>query len=609
MGEIHERERTPNLLLRRHRELRGWSQGHVAKELQALFPGIAVTARHVARWESGKRRPGPYYREKLCALFQTTADKLGFIPQHGPFEQNSEDGELSPKEEKQNSSLEDPINKDMICHVTEVVHQQQEITDQALRLLGQICEMFACEGIERAKTTESLASHLEKEDQYSSQEVTDSEQIMPHSGSSPSQAQILPSITVATLQYNMLVVPTTILSPSNPAGITHVDCATFFGVQLAEMTTLIRQWYGMATFCNELQDQLDRTIKNCDQIKMQYPLEEYTLSRRSLLMTLALLPTSLLASRCQGWQATLVLEELLPTCAASITACWYLSGGTHLNAILPIVDSYLPTLITTCKYAPAYREVAADLVAQVYFLKAILAWHLEGLEIAERYCIEGRKYGDLTKNVNLRLTSLNQHALISYYRRDFPKALAKSEEADAVLHERSHEHIFPIVEGRVCMYLAAIRAQQRVKDAEFTLDRAHMAFTRQANVVESIPVYADCGNASLLLWDGLTYYYLGPRSTGHAERAFTSLSTFGQKEPDTEIPERFRLECLNSRLLAAIQLDNLEEAIACYKAGQQGAKVLGSKQRSAELDYAHLLMCEQWPTEERVKKLRGPTPS
>jgi tetratricopeptide (TPR) repeat protein/transcriptional regulator with XRE-family HTH domain len=93
MEEIHERERTPNPLLTRQRQLRGWSQGQVAKELQALFPGIAVTARHVARWESGKRRPGPYYREKLCVLFQTTADKLGFIPQDGSFEHNGEEGE------------------------------------------------------------------------------------------------------------------------------------------------------------------------------------------------------------------------------------------------------------------------------------------------------------------------------------------------------------------------------------------------------------------------------------------------------------------------------------------------------------------------------------
>ena len=99
MIEVQERERTPNPLLRRQRELRGWSQGQVALELQALFPGIAVTARHVTRWESGKRKPGPYYREKLCVLFQTTADKLGFIPQDVSFEHNGEESGTAQKGE------------------------------------------------------------------------------------------------------------------------------------------------------------------------------------------------------------------------------------------------------------------------------------------------------------------------------------------------------------------------------------------------------------------------------------------------------------------------------------------------------------------------------
>src|SRR5579859_2542563 len=93
--EIQEQERTPNPLLRRQRELRRWSQGQVTKELQALFPGITVTAKDVGRWESGERWPSPYYREKLCVLFQTTADKLGFVPQDVSFEQNGEEDETA----------------------------------------------------------------------------------------------------------------------------------------------------------------------------------------------------------------------------------------------------------------------------------------------------------------------------------------------------------------------------------------------------------------------------------------------------------------------------------------------------------------------------------
>jgi len=99
MREV-ERERTSNPLLKRQRELRGWSQARVAEELQALYPGIAVTGKMVGRWESGKRRTSSYYQEKLCVLFQTSADKLGFIPLDDSFEQNGEEGETVQKEKR-----------------------------------------------------------------------------------------------------------------------------------------------------------------------------------------------------------------------------------------------------------------------------------------------------------------------------------------------------------------------------------------------------------------------------------------------------------------------------------------------------------------------------
>ncbi len=81
MEAIPEQKRKPNPQLRKHRELRGWSRGQMAKELQTRFPEAAVTDRDIARWETGKRRPGPYYQEKLCILFGATAEQLGFLSQ------------------------------------------------------------------------------------------------------------------------------------------------------------------------------------------------------------------------------------------------------------------------------------------------------------------------------------------------------------------------------------------------------------------------------------------------------------------------------------------------------------------------------------------------
>ncbi len=403
---------------------------------------------------------------------------------------------------------------------------------------------------------------------------------------------------------SILILPVPI-APSKPSlePIILPDCATWFSLKIAESVTLIQQWYGMATFCHELQYRVDQEIKTLDMLKLHYPSSEYTLSRRTFLVALATLPTTLLSSLKQGSKLTLILEELLPQCAASLTACWHLSGGSHLEVIGPILDSYLPVLISVVKQTTAYREITASLIAQIYSLKAILAWHLTDLDDAEAFCIQALHYSDHAKNSNLRLTALNQHALISYYGQHFEQALTKSREAAATLRLTSDKHIFPIVQGRVFMYLAAIQAQQNEKGAEQTLEKAHNAFALQAASTDPVPLYADCGNAPLMLWDGLTHYYLGRHSRTHSQQALTSLQTFGQLQSDAALPERFRLECLNSRTLAAIQLTEMEEAIACMNAGKQGALALESKQRRREVITAYTEMSRQWPGELRIQTL------
>lgn len=62
----------PNVRLKRERERRGWSQARVAEQL-GVFPQC------ISRWERGAAKPYPYFREKLCALFEEDAETLGFI--------------------------------------------------------------------------------------------------------------------------------------------------------------------------------------------------------------------------------------------------------------------------------------------------------------------------------------------------------------------------------------------------------------------------------------------------------------------------------------------------------------------------------------------------
>src|SRR6266566_5817508 len=64
--------RTPNKKLQHQRELNGWSQAYVAKQ-------VGTTVKIVSRWECGDCKPLPYYRAKLCKLYGTNAQDLGFV--------------------------------------------------------------------------------------------------------------------------------------------------------------------------------------------------------------------------------------------------------------------------------------------------------------------------------------------------------------------------------------------------------------------------------------------------------------------------------------------------------------------------------------------------
>lgn len=63
---------TPNVLLRHERQLRGWSQVHLAEQ-------IDVPDYYISRWERGEVLPSPYYQQKLCEVFGKTAEELGML--------------------------------------------------------------------------------------------------------------------------------------------------------------------------------------------------------------------------------------------------------------------------------------------------------------------------------------------------------------------------------------------------------------------------------------------------------------------------------------------------------------------------------------------------
>jgi tetratricopeptide (TPR) repeat protein/transcriptional regulator with XRE-family HTH domain len=65
---------SPNLRLRQERIQHNWHQ-------QKLADLLGTTQVTISRWEGGSQQPSPYFREKLCALFDKSAQDLGLIPE------------------------------------------------------------------------------------------------------------------------------------------------------------------------------------------------------------------------------------------------------------------------------------------------------------------------------------------------------------------------------------------------------------------------------------------------------------------------------------------------------------------------------------------------
>lgn len=74
----------PNARLKYYRKMRHWTQADLADELYKLCShkererGI-INANMVGGWERGEHMPSPFWQKKLCLLFGTTPDDLGFL--------------------------------------------------------------------------------------------------------------------------------------------------------------------------------------------------------------------------------------------------------------------------------------------------------------------------------------------------------------------------------------------------------------------------------------------------------------------------------------------------------------------------------------------------
>jgi tetratricopeptide (TPR) repeat protein len=375
-----------------------------------------------------------------------------------------------------------------------------------------------------------------------------------------------------------------------------------FGSQTARLVALVLQWKGGPL--SELEAQLTQEVQS-----MALPEEEQgnRLSRRSALLVLAGLPMGLLSAGVGRRVLTrAVLEaELLPACAASLTACWHLLNGTDLALVEQTVSGYLPLLrqwATDAAASTAVRTEAAALAAQGALLLGLVAHH--DLQPGRRWAYdqEAVRLSRMVGEPALLVKALTMLGGACFYLGRAQEMLAAYEEAAQLL-----DQVPPILQSKVQMGLARAYARQgRAREALETMARARDGFPDEPDWLALPPfLAADEGKHFLILFESFVRLELQKHEERreHLVAAAQALAQVERLPPMQAVPERARLGLLNQRALVAVAGGDLEAYTSYALQGAQGLQRFPSQMRRQEWA-GHLKQAlARWPQEERVRDL------
>ncbi len=171
-----------------------------------------------------------------------------------------------------------------------------------------------------------------------------------------------------------------------------------------EVETLVTalQWKRSSDPIVLLQQLTYDSIRKHDAMHKDHSDHTTGITRRHALQAIATFPIQMYSlTHLVSEARPLPLNELLPFCAAGITACWelrrYESDG--LPTIQRILSAYLPTLENVVRQSSSFQSTAACLASQGYLLVNVLAEHygkMDQMEIATR---QARFYGKIAQDV------------------------------------------------------------------------------------------------------------------------------------------------------------------------------------------------------------------
>ncbi len=387
------------------------------------------------------------------------------------------------------------------------------------------------------------------------------------------------------------------------------ESAVMLGEQTMRLLQATTRWYGQAVFCDHLQSLLHQELERWTRVSTSNP--EAVISRRMALSALAAMPLGLVPAILAGQRSPFILEEFLPACTASISACWHLMMGDGLATVATQLPKYLPALEILAQQPSRYQKIAAKLATQGCFLMGLLAMHHLNLPLREAYCRRAARYGRESGDQALYVTALTYLACTLYLEQKLSEALRVYEQAIMIISAPENQ-ISLLLKNKVFVQTAATYAQNgQVQEALRYVSKAREFLPGYAPN-EAIDLATDWGLFSAFLQEGITYGYLGQLTVqqGLSKRprvlytaAHTTLAQFEQLDTTIMVPERWRVEVLNHQAATAIALGEMEMFQTYFQAGAQGAKALGSQKRKQEAIDNWRLARLRWPDETVIKDL------
>ncbi len=476
--------------------------------------------------------------------------------------------------------VDDPTDEDVLCQAMLLLHRHG-LAHKAWRLYQQISVRLAREGSALSEATRSLAEQLHAERPSALSTALNSTRVSVYAAL-PLSASLLPLQMEISLQEGM-----------------PVDCATWFGWKQAQLMTLIHQWSGRASFCDELQMHLQTALGALNDMRPSLPSDEtYQVSRRQVLVSLATLAIGFLASGRYEHQSSLFAEEFLPRCAAGIIACQQLMKGRDFFQAEQILTHYCSALEPLMQPPSKYQQMAAYLMLQCDNALRTLASHRLQWDKSEQYGRHAIRFSLLAKNQQVRTVVLVGQAS-NYFNRVKPaEALDTYQQAFPLLNQVS-----PLIQSSFYVKRAAAYALQgQAQQARADLKQAQACFPDYPEK-DSGFLYADFGLPSLFLWEGLTHLELARHGDASPQEAWDAFAQVEGTDPRMIVSERNRIEIVNYQTQAAILLGDMDRFCTYLQRGIEGAKTLSSVRRRQEALDNYRLARERWPHETKVSDM------